>query len=75
LREVVRLAPAETLCTGHDYVLIGRRAALAVPFSDMVRQFATALRRVHAAVAAGSGLKATGAAGKAPLDKARNGRA
>src|SRR6202167_5491159 len=73
LREVVRLAPEETLCTGHDYVLIGRRAALAVPFSDMVRQFAAALRRVHAA--AGGGFEGTGAADKALLDKARNGRA
>jgi ribonuclease P protein component len=73
LREVVRLAPAETLCAGHDYVVIGRRAALAVSFSDMVRQFAAALRRVHAA--AGGGLQGTGAADKAPLDRARNARA
>jgi ribonuclease P protein component len=73
LREVVRLAPGETLCAGHDYVLIGRRAALAVPFGDMVRQFAAALRRVHAA--AGGGFPGTGAADKASLDKARNGRA
>ena len=74
LREVVRLAPAETLCAGHDYVLIGRRAALAVPFSDMARQFAVALRRVHA-TAGPAGSEGTGAADKAPLDKARNGRA
>jgi ribonuclease P protein component len=40
LREIVRLA-------GHDYVLIGRRAALTLPFADMQRQFGTALRRVH----------------------------
>jgi ribonuclease P protein component len=47
LREVVRLAPAETLRTGHDYVLIGRRAALALPFGDMLRDLDAALHRVH----------------------------
>jgi len=56
LREMVRLAPPKTLCAGHDYVLVGRRAALAAPFSDMVKQFATALRRVHGA---GGATKAT----------------
>ncbi len=49
LREVVRLAPAAALHAGHDYVLIGRRAALGAPFGAMVRQFAAALRRIHAA--------------------------
>jgi hypothetical protein len=52
---------------------VGRSAALAVSFSYMVRQFAAALYRVHAAT--GGGFEGTGAAGKAPLDKARNGRA
>jgi ribonuclease P protein component len=47
LREVVRLAPAAALCAGHDYVLIGRRAALQAPFGDMVREFDAALRRIH----------------------------
>jgi ribonuclease P protein component len=54
LREMVRLAPARNpdtaLCAGHDYVLIGRRAALTVAFGDMVRQFDAALRRIHTAV-------------------------
>ena len=49
LREVVRLAPAAALRPGHDYVLIGRRAALAADFADMTRQFDAAIRRVHAA--------------------------
>ena len=52
LREVVRLAPAETFRAGHDYVLIGRRAALQAPFADLVRQFDAALSRLHAAGAA-----------------------
>lgn len=46
LREVVRrhtgLARA-----GHDYVLVGRRAALALPFERLTTEFEAALRRVH----------------------------
>ena len=34
--------------SGHDYVLIGRRAALKVPFARMAEDFEGALRRVHA---------------------------
>jgi ribonuclease P protein component len=64
LREVVRLVPGTELCAplfaGHDYVLIGRRAALKAPFGDMVRELDAALRRLHA-----SGALATG-----PLHKA-----
>jgi ribonuclease P protein component len=48
LREMVRLAPAEAFRCGHDYVVIGRRSALETAFTDMARQFAAALRRVHA---------------------------
>ena len=51
LREMVRLAPAagtESLRPGHDYVLIGRRAALAVPFGEMMQDLDKALVRVHA---------------------------
>ena len=44
LREVVRLAPG--LPGGHDYVLIGRRAALALPFEQISDDFRRALRRV-----------------------------
>jgi ribonuclease P protein component len=47
LREIVRLAPITALCAGHDYVLIGRRAALQARFGDMARDFAAALHRVH----------------------------
>jgi len=48
LREMVRLAPAAALRPGHDYVVIGRRAALDTAFADMAGQFAAALRRLHA---------------------------
>ena len=47
LREIVRLAGAARTRAGHDYVLIGRRAALALPFARMRQDFEGALRRVH----------------------------
>jgi ribonuclease P protein component len=47
LREVVRLAPQAPLRSGHDYVLIGRRAALELPFDRLIEDFARALSRVH----------------------------
>jgi ribonuclease P protein component len=45
LREVVRLSAATGLSRGHDYVLIGRRAALSLPFEQMTQDFQRALRR------------------------------
>jgi len=52
LRDIVRLLPAENLRPGHDYVLVGRRAALALPFDRMRKDFDGALRRAHARRAA-----------------------
>jgi ribonuclease P protein component len=69
LREIVRLAPAAELAGGHDYVLIGRRATLAVPFSDLRRDFEEALRRVHLT---GRGDGKSGARQPAPLHKVRS---
>ena len=46
LKEVVRLSAATGLSRGHDYVLIGRRAALSLPFEQMTQDFERALRRV-----------------------------
>ena len=46
LREVVRLSAALPGQAGHDYVLIGRRAALAIPFERIAAEFAGALKRV-----------------------------
>jgi ribonuclease P protein component len=48
LREIVRLSAADRLRSGHDYVLIGRRAALALPFERMREDFNKALRRLRA---------------------------
>jgi ribonuclease P protein component len=65
LREIVRLSAEGRLRPGHDYVLIGRRAALNVPFGDMMREFDKVLGRIHE-----SGRAATGAARPKPLHEA-----
>jgi ribonuclease P protein component len=62
LRELVRLATAGSLQQGHDYVLIGRRGALSLPFGDIMRELDTALKRIHAPKPEG-----TGGARKRPL--------
>ena len=53
LREMVRLAAGGPMQPGHDYVLIGRRPALSLPFARLAEDFSGALRRVHAGGAAG----------------------
>ena len=62
LRELVRLATAGSLHQGHDYVLIGRRGALSLPFGEMMHELDAALRRIHAQKPEG-----TGGARKRPL--------
>src|SRR4051812_7774012 len=47
LREVVRLSAEMAQEAGHDYVLIGRRAALQTDFDRLTAEFAGALKRVH----------------------------
>jgi ribonuclease P protein component len=47
LREMVRRSAGDGLRPGHDYVLIGRRAALNLPFDRLVEDFGRALGRVH----------------------------
>src|SRR5262245_15560929 len=49
LREIVRQSDALGLRRGHDYVLIGRRTALAASFAALVEEFDGTLRRLHAA--------------------------
>lgn len=48
LKELVRLNARDRILAGHDYVMVGRRGALTIPFARMVEDFATALGRVHA---------------------------
>ena len=55
LREVVRLAPQAGMRPGYDYVLIGRRSALELPFDRLIEDFDRALGRVHAAPSDGRG--------------------
>ncbi|MGZ8322835.1 MAG: ribonuclease P protein component [Rhodoplanes sp.] len=47
LREIVRLSAAGRLHSGKDYVLIGRRAALDLPFDRLYADFLGALAHVH----------------------------
>jgi ribonuclease P protein component len=47
LREMVRLSEGGGMHGGHDYVLIGRRAALAAPFGELRQDLDAALRRIH----------------------------
>jgi ribonuclease P protein component len=49
LREVVRLSDAAPLRHGSDYVLVGRRPALELPFDRLIADFARALGRIHQA--------------------------
>jgi ribonuclease P protein component len=46
MREMVRLSGGR-MRPGHDYVLIGRRAALAAPFGEMKQELDAALGRIH----------------------------
>ena len=69
LREIVRLSATVGIAhlrPGHDYVLIGRRAALAAPFDQMVQELDQALIRVHAGDTKGTN-KGTGGVRRDPL--------
>jgi len=69
----VRLTGATALREGHDYVLIGRRAALGTPFGELKRALGTALDRVHAGKRSGrggTGGATTGADNGRPLHEA-----
>ncbi|HEY2185585.1 MAG TPA: ribonuclease P protein component [Xanthobacteraceae bacterium] len=47
LKEMVRLAAATGLPDGNDYVLVGRRAALSLPFEQIAHDFKRALGRLR----------------------------
>ena len=46
LREIVRLSATTTLSAGSDYVLVGRRAGLEIPFVRLAADFTGALKRL-----------------------------
>jgi len=54
LKEVVRLSDPVRMHSGHDYVLVGRQAALKLPFDRIAQDFEGALRRAHAGRASGN---------------------
>ncbi len=47
LREVVRLKAAEQTVSGFDYVLIGRVGTAKRSFTDLQKDFSSALKRLH----------------------------
>ncbi len=49
LREIVRFSDPNRMQRGHDYVLVGRRAALNLPFDRIAQDFDGALRRAQTA--------------------------
>ena len=48
LKEIVRRSDTNRMQSGHDYVLVGRRAALKLPFDRIALDFEGALRRMQA---------------------------
>jgi ribonuclease P protein component len=47
LKEAVRLTAAEQARPGHDYVVVGRRAALREPFSELTSALHGAMRQIR----------------------------
>jgi ribonuclease P protein component len=47
LKEIVRQSAATGLAGGNDYVLIGRRAALSLPFEQIAEDFRRVLERLR----------------------------
>ena len=63
LRELVRLSAAPLADPGCDYVLIGRRAALRMPFDEMLVELKSAFERVHRRMSGDSGSRSAGTVG------------
>ena len=68
LREVVRLSAAERMRAGHDYVLVGRRAALDLPFDRLIDDMS---RRARAACAPRAAANDTATIGARAIDARR----
>ena len=66
LRELVRLSATTSLHAGSDYVVIGRRAGLEIPFGKLTVDFAGALRRLDKKRAGVPGAHVPSTTGKAP---------
>ncbi len=57
LREIVRRSATEDFAAGHDYVLIGRRAALSASFQELMAELSGALRRIQGSASRRAGAK------------------
>lgn len=51
LKEAMRAVGPRAARTGHDYVMVGRHGAIALPFRDLLGDLERAFRKVHAASA------------------------
>jgi ribonuclease P protein component len=56
LKDAVRLAAAEHLRAGHDYVIIGRAATAERPFAKLVSDIISAIHYLHRSPAQESAL-------------------
>ena len=74
LRELIRLAPRAALSAGHDYVLIGKRAALKVAFDAMMKELGGALRRVRSSNKSAASKSSGGTGASGALSPHRAGR-
>ena len=71
LKEMVRLARTP-IAAGHDYVLIGRRAALTLPFTRLAQDFTVALGKVEGAGAQGTRVQRGGSTRPPPASGETN---
>jgi ribonuclease P protein component len=63
LREIVRLSAAAGFCAGNDYVVVGRRAALGLPFARLAADLSGALKRLDRGRGASPGRSGGGGRG------------
>jgi ribonuclease P protein component len=68
LKAVVSRSAGGRMRPGHDYVLVGRRAALELPFDRMVEEFNGALRRLETSAAKDPARRSAARPAPAPSD-------
>jgi ribonuclease P protein component len=68
LKAVVSRSAGGRMRPGHDYVLVGRRAALKLPFDRMVEEFNGALRRLETSAAKDPARRSAARPAQAPSD-------
>ncbi|MGE0039222.1 MAG: ribonuclease P protein component [Xanthobacteraceae bacterium] len=68
LKAVVSRSAAGRMRPGHDYVLVGRRAALELPFDRLVEEFNGAMRRLETTTARDLARRSAARPTQAPSD-------